>query len=111
MRVLIKVTEDDIAFGKRGSCGECPIAKALIRQLGWLVNVTISGFIFRGISEARAKTFSLELSRNITHFDKTGQMVPFEFEVELEEPELQKLNPEKVKACREAYFYKGISQG
>lgn len=78
--VRIHVMPDDIAGGKRGHGGECPVARAIKRYLpGQGVCVLGSALILNNNS-AR---FPRWVSARIEKYDFEGKMTPFEFDIEV----------------------------
>ncbi len=72
MNILINVTEDDIKHGTVRSCWDCPIAKALIRELNIQYplilsvtpdyirirpNICFNGTLFKATLPAKARKF------------------------------------------------------
>ena len=82
MKVMIKVTADDIANGKRMDIYNCPVAKAISRRLGQEVfagteeYVTVEGNRVYNLPE-KARGF-------IDSFDGCEDVSPFTFRLEIE---------------------------
>ncbi len=79
----ISVTAEDIARGKRGSCGECPIALAVARALGKATDVKVTcvfAYIRHNLRDATT-VYALpgKATRFIDAFDDGEPVEPFTF--------------------------------
>lgn len=74
--MLIKVTEQHITLGKPWAAGSCPVALALTDALGLKV------FVYRNITcDLWEFPTPAEVFQQIQHYDRTGEMIPFDFEI------------------------------
>lgn len=95
MKVLIRVTQDDIKQGTKGSCTGCPIALAIGRILNPNYYVTVGRSsimlyaVIRFFCEWRMEP-PKEVSDFIVAFDKRQVVEPFEFEVDIPEEYLKR---------------------
>ena len=78
------VTMDDIKQGLREHCERCPIARAISRQLGRRVLVEYRTVYLNldGI-EAAKEFLSEDVEAKIRVYDKTGDMEPFSFALDI----------------------------
>ncbi len=79
--MVINVTAEHIAKGKRGKCEECPIALALndATKANWEVNGTHVYSLWANNQVTRR--LPLEVANRIARFDEQGEMDPFTFEL------------------------------
>ncbi|AMV25464.1 hypothetical protein VT84_13785 [Gemmata sp. SH-PL17] len=89
MTYLVRVTAEHIAEGVRGSCGSCPIALAIHDAIedeygsplpAFTVFVSPSNTVF---INRRPYPLREEVVAAAMKFDRTGEMEPFEFTLEL----------------------------
>lgn len=83
MRVRIEVTQNDIRKGKRGSCFNCPIARAVKRATGCKdVDVDSDGTISLENGEVVIPS-SIKRERFIEKFDDKEKVSPIVFLVNI----------------------------
>jgi hypothetical protein len=84
MKRTICVSQQNIDQGKRGSYTSCPIALAIKEATGeqWVVGFNrltrVHGPWLRSI-------LPVDVCDKIVHYDQTGDMTPFTFEIDLDE--------------------------
>lgn len=78
----VSVTQEDIDLGIRGSCSECPVARAMTRA-GFLdVSICPGLLVWRGgPAGRRGFTAPKHVTEFIIAFDSEGSGQPFTFEV------------------------------
>lgn len=76
---MVSVTQDDIDSGYRNSCTNCPVARAMSRELGKDITIPSRWAWFDG--ERKALPFIV--STFIARFDNSLPVEPFTFEVQL----------------------------
>lgn len=87
--IKITVLEEDIDPKTRGNAAECPVSRAIRRALNVSVELSIFGNVYvvgneqgmRGYAGTRDFEIPLDVVEIITHFDQTGEMTPFVFEI------------------------------
>ena len=78
--MLIQVTEEDIAFGRCGNVGGCPVARAPSREIA-----TMYGWehpkVFGDHCEVNGVKYRLSRGthRMIRRYDEDGEIKPFQF--------------------------------
>lgn len=77
--MTIEVTQEDIDRGRRGSCFECPVARAASRAVG--AEVSTDRYLFY-LPTAKIKT-PTEVAKFIHAFDGGEPVAPFSFELPL----------------------------
>lgn len=81
--MIVNVTQADINDGIMGSCGACPVAKALTRSLGGCVRVGYCTFTMQNGSEVYR--LPPEARDWIMDFDCGFHVAPFGFNLEVQE--------------------------
>ncbi len=86
-KVQVRVTQEDIECGTRGSAQCCPVARALQRIVqepfvrghggSYVKEITGVGKVYGDLF------FPVSVATFVTSFDKGAMVVPFEFEVEI----------------------------
>lgn len=86
--ITVEVTQDDIANGKQGECGFCPIALALNRHAPANHHFTVGSNTATLCREDRNDSIPLETaslplvaSRFVYDFDHTSTVRPFTFKI------------------------------
>jgi hypothetical protein len=83
--MLVEVTADDIAIGKRGMPWCCPIARAIKRARGAsrVIIGIFKGLAYEGDTAHRVVLFDIpEVARSfISDFDSGRPVEPFSFEI------------------------------
>lgn len=88
MIIDIKVTQSDIDTGKRISCRECPVARAITRVLDPLWEVDVDGmsaylFDYTPSHAVVTRTLPYEARVFILGFDSGRKVEPFEFKLDI----------------------------
>lgn len=78
----IKVTQEDINEGEKRNCSNCPVSLAIQRAIGNKL-VTVGSYGSWRINGLKQSNLGEKVSKWIRGFDKGGDVVPFEFEIEL----------------------------
>jgi hypothetical protein len=73
--MIIQVTQADIDAGVRKECTRCPVALAIQRNVGCVVEVGRYGIYFSG----KMVMIPNNVAKRISIFDSGGGMTPFEF--------------------------------
>jgi hypothetical protein len=86
----IYVTKDDIKFGKRGTCAECPVALAVNRRLkeGYFATVgarTVTIRIHGTLKVAQTLHLGKKVQDFITDFDWCCSPKPLRFSLDVKE--------------------------
>lgn len=79
-RKLVRVTAEDIAFGRPCAAGNCPLARALSRAFGADVSVSYTDWGFRQGESYSTPPRAAEFARD---FDNGEPVKPFSFYVTL----------------------------
>lgn len=79
----IKVTQQHINDGEQSQCSICPVALA-IKAAASITRVNVyPSFVSYLTNEYYLKDLPDHVGGRILHFDETGQMSPFEFELDI----------------------------
>jgi hypothetical protein len=92
--LTIAVMEEDIRNGERGNRCNCPTARAVYRELSSHYDSNVQVNVFRLTISCRVRTragdvytirghMPEEVCGHISTYDKTGEMEPFTFEIEI----------------------------
>ena len=83
MFMIIKITQFDIDIGRQNSRISCPIALAVKRMTGRYCSVCPQYIKIGLFEESRQIFFQKVISDKIRVYDKTGEMIPFSFELNI----------------------------
>jgi hypothetical protein len=80
MSIRVDVTTEDIEHGDRQSYVTCPVALAVRRVMGRLIEVSNRGWVITEDEEANADLPD-DVTERIIDYDEGGAMEPFSFEL------------------------------
>ena len=84
--LTVNVTEQDILFGERDNCLECPVARALNRHGVDDIEVFIDYVVFFDSDKNRVRIpLPTHVTGAIRRFDDGGTVAPFSFRIEVPE--------------------------
>lgn len=87
MRIKIDVTQEDIDSGLRGSCHDCPVARAILGVLAPL-NVVLVGTTYISLEKPGCRwtgRSTKKISKFIQQFDSGILVKPFSFSLNIPE--------------------------
>lgn len=89
--MLIHITEEDIKEGKRGDSCECPVARAVKRNIGGhkcsvYPNWRGTALLYVDVSASHSLTVPITqfVNRLMLAFDAGSEISPFEFELKVD---------------------------